>query len=317
MKTLVYDIHTHIGLDTGFYLRGWWPYACTVQDLLGHMDRAGIDRAVCFPMTLPSAFDATAFADGGKVELLANRSPFDRENGLLVQEVQRIDRDGRLLPLAMFDPGRAVGEQMRNLQSLVEDIAGLKIQTTTIETPIRGMLTEGRELMAMAEQLDWPVVIHTAVLPGDRWSQVADCLEVAAAYPRVRFDLAHSLRFHAGYLSQAATMPNVWVDCAAHLTHCELARMDSPITAPKSDRVDADYSRPTQVLETIHAMLPGRYMWGSDNPFMSWCDDDIRIMYSYKDEADALAGLPDGVRQSMSSSGPESWLFGRKDRAAE
>jgi predicted TIM-barrel fold metal-dependent hydrolase len=315
MKTLVYDVHTHVGLDAGFYLRGWWPYACMVQDLLGHMDRAGIDRAVCFPMTLPSAFDAMAFAERGKVELLAGRAPFDRENGLLVQEVQRIDRDGRLLPLAMFDPGRAVGEQMRNLQSLVEDIAGLKIQTTTIETSIRGMLTEGRELMAMAEQLDWPVLMHTAVLPGDRWSQVADCLEVAAAYPRVRFDLAHSLRFHAGFLGQAATMPNVWVDCAAHLAHCELARADGPIIAPKSDRVDADYSRPTQVLEAIHTMLPGRYLWGSDNPFMSWCDDDIRILYSYKDEADVMAGLPEGVRQSMTGSGPESWLFGRKDRA--
>ena len=314
MKPLTYDVHTHVGLDAGFFLRGWWPYACMTQELLAHLDAHGIDRAVCFPFVLPSAFDTEAYANRGQVALLPGRVPFDRENGLLVQEVKRIDSDRRLLPLAMFDPGREVDSQLRNLRSLVEDIAGLKVQTTTIESPIKALLTTGRELMALAEQLDLPVLMHTAVLPGDCWSQVADCLAVAAAYPKVRFDLAHSLRFHAGFLRQAATMPNVWVDCAAHLAHCELARADSPVVAPRADRVDADYAKPAAVLEAIHALLPGRYSWGSDNPFMSWCDDDIRILHSYEQEAAVLADLPAAVRLSMTSIGPESWLFGRKDR---
>ncbi|HSW45918.1 MAG TPA: amidohydrolase family protein [Phycisphaerae bacterium] len=316
MKPLVYDVHTHVGLDAGFFLRGWWPYACTAHDLLGHMDAHGIDRAVCFPFTLPSAFDTEAFAQRGKVELLPGRVPFDRENGLLVQEVRRIDADRRLLPLAMFDPARQVDRQVRNLQALAEDIAGLKVQTTTIESPIKALLTTGRELMVLAEQLDLPVLMHTAVLPGDHWAQATDCLEVAAAYPKVRFNLAHSLRFHTGCLRQAAAMSNVWVDCAAHLAHCELARVNGPIIPPKPDRVDADYSNPAAVLETIHAMLPGRYMWGSDNPFMSWCDNDIRILYSYEREADVLAALPEPIRHSMSHTGPEDWLFGGKDRAS-
>lgn len=314
MKPLIYDVHSHVGLDEGFFLRGWWPYACTAQELLAHLDAHGIDRAVCIPFTLPSAFDTQVFASRGKVELLPGRVPFDRENGLLVQEVKRIDSGRRLLPLAMFDPGREVDSQLRNLRSLVSDVAGLKVQTTTIETPIKALLTTGRELMVLAEQLDLPVLMHTAVLPSDSWSQVVDCLAVAAAYPKVRFNLAHSLRFHAGCLRQAATMPNVWVDCAAHLAHCELARVGSPVIAPKCDRVDADYSKPAAVLEAIHAILPGRYMWGSDNPFMSWCDDDIRILHSYKQEAAVLADLPAAVRQSMTSTAPESWLFGHKDR---
>src|SRR3954447_5477839 len=89
--SLRYDVHTHVGLDAGFYLRGWWPYAATAGDLLSHMDAHGIGKAVCFPFTLPSAFDAYAFAEGGRVELLPGRFPFDRENRLLVQEVERID----------------------------------------------------------------------------------------------------------------------------------------------------------------------------------------------------------------------------------
>src|SRR5690606_23491813 len=39
-----YDVHTHVGLDTAFYLSGWWPYAATVQELLEHMDASGIAR---------------------------------------------------------------------------------------------------------------------------------------------------------------------------------------------------------------------------------------------------------------------------------
>ena len=36
---LLYDVHTHVGADQGFLLRGWWPYASTTTDLLGmHTD---------------------------------------------------------------------------------------------------------------------------------------------------------------------------------------------------------------------------------------------------------------------------------------
>ena len=38
----LYDVHTHVGLDPGFYLRGWWPYASTATDLVAQMDRHGI-----------------------------------------------------------------------------------------------------------------------------------------------------------------------------------------------------------------------------------------------------------------------------------
>ncbi len=313
-RTLKYDVHTHVGADHGFYLRGWWPYACTVQDLLQHMNAGGIDRAVCFPFTMPSAFDVSAFADRGKVELLAGRVPFDRENALLVQEVQRIDLERRLFPLAMFDPGRCVQQQLPALERLAPRVAGLKTQTTILESPIRALLGDARELMALAEQYDLPVLMHTAVYAQDPWAQVADCLDVAAAYPKVRFDLAHSLRFHAAHLKVAAQLPNVWVDCSAHLAQCALAceKPDSPFVASTAERVPADYSRPADVLTAIHELLGGRYMWGSDNPFMSWTDDIIRVVFSYRDEVDVLDALSAGVRADMAGPAPERWLFGTK-----
>jgi predicted TIM-barrel fold metal-dependent hydrolase len=305
---MIYDVHTHIGLDTGFYLRGWWPYASTAGDLLVQMDAHGIDRAVCFPFTLPSAFDACAFADRDEMTLLPERFPFDRENVLLAREIERVDPRRRLMQFAMFDPARAIAPQVQAIQSLVGKIAGLKTQSTVLRSPVRNLLNDGRPLMQLAAEHDLPVLFHTSV--NDPWAQVSDCLAVARAFPSVRFNLAHSLRFHGPLLREAAEVPNVWVDCSAHLAHCQLARANRSAVAPPDARVDADYVQPARVMETIHGILGDKYMWGSDNPFMSWCDDKLRILYTYRQEFDVVRALPDSIRSSMLSDAPHAWLFG-------
>ena len=53
-------------------------------------------------------------------------------------------------------------------------------------------------------------------------------------------------------------------------------------------------------------------MWGSDSPYMSWCDDNLSMVYSYKQEADVLHALPEGVRDDMASVAPNAWLFGER-----
>lgn len=309
---LTYDIHTHVGLDQGFFLRGWRPYAAWARDLLEHMEAHGIDRAVCFPFTLPSAFDAVAFADHGRVTLLPGRVPFDRENDMLVREIDALGAGERLFPLAMIDPTRCVKEQLVNLERLTGRISGLKLQSTIIESPVLNLLDTGRELMEFAADRGLPVLLHATIWTQAPHAQVTDCLAVAEAFPSVRFDLAHSLAFHQGHLRRVSQTHNVWVDCAALLAHCELARQDSPLIAVPAERVDADYTRPSHVLEAMHAILGDRLLWGSDNPFMSWCDDRLRLLYSYADEAAALRSLPDHVRRDIGTAGPEAWLFGRK-----
>jgi len=279
------------------------------------MNAHGIDRAVCFPFTMPSAFDSGAFADEHEVRLRPGRFPFDRENAALLWELERLDEGGRLLPFAMLDPAREVAFQLRSLERLSDRIAGLKTQTTIIESPIRALRAEGRDLMAFAGERDLPVLLHASIEPRAVWAQTPDCLAVAEAFPGVRFSLAHSLGFHREFLRRAAAMPNVWVDCAALLAHCRLAREDSPIIAARPMRVDVDYARPAEVVVAVHEILGERYLWGSDHPFMSWCDDDLRILYSYADEAAVLHSLTESVRVSMASAGPRAWLFG--DRGGE
>src|SRR4051812_38960605 len=160
--SLRYDVHTHVGIDAGFYLRGWWPYGATAGDLIENMDRHGIDRAVAFPFTLPSAFDAQAFAERNELVLLPGRFPFDRENALLAQEIERIG-PARLMQFAMFDPGREIAKQVESIESIVGRVAGLKTQSTVLRSPVRALLDSGRGLMDLAEKYDLPVLFHTSV----------------------------------------------------------------------------------------------------------------------------------------------------------
>jgi len=310
----VYDVHTHVGIDQGFFLRGWWPYAATAQDLLQHMDAHGVDRAVCFPFCLSSGYDSQAFAHEQRVALLPGRTPYDPDNALLAQELDRIDPRGpsqRLFMLAMFDPSREVPGQVRSLEKLIGRIAGLKVQGTVIESPVAALLKVGKPIMELASAYKFPVLMHTSIIPTDTWSQTADCLRVAEAYPEARFNLAHSLRMHVPSLRRAAQIGNVWVDCSAHLAHCQLARLNSPVVAARHERIDADFTRPDQVLVAIHQILGPRLLWGSDNPYMSWCDDTMKLMYSYRDETDVLHALPPAVQGSIAGTAPEAWLFGK------
>lgn len=310
---MIYDVHTHIGLDVGFFLRGWWPYAATVQDLTERMDRYGVDRAVCFPFTLSTAYDHDAFASRGEIVLRPGRAPFDRENALLLQEVNRIDTDRRLRVLGMFDPAREVEAQVKNLQPLVNRLTGLKLQGTVIQANVRELLGQGRPLMELAQEHDLPVLIHTSINPADKWAQAADCLDVAEAFPNVRFNLAHSLRYSLSNLKRAATLPNVWIDCSAHLIHCMLAVKGAATVAPKHDRVDADYSKPSQVLEVIADILgKDKYLWGSDSPYMSWSDDNISLVVRYGDEVAAFKALPASLQKSMGETAPLQWLGKRE-----
>lgn len=310
----LFDVHTHVGLDAGFYLRGWSPYAASAQQLLDEMDRNGIQNAVCFPFTLPSGFDAMKFAQENRIELLAGRFPFDLENKLLLQEIERLGAGYRLRVFAMLDPGRAVEQQLSNLKILRGRITGLKSQTTILRSPVRRLCDEAAPLMHFASENDLPIVLHTSV--NDPWAQASDCLDVAAAHPNVRFNLAHSLRFDRPLLEKAAQMGNVWVDCSAHIIHCKLARSNSPAVAEASRRVACNYEDPAAVLVEIESILQGRYLWGSDNPYMSWRDDKVALISSYALEASVLHALPLAVRDRMARTAPRHWLFGERQAAS-
>jgi len=304
------DCHTHVGVDASFYLAGWLPYAANAHDLLVHMADAGIDRAVCFPCPTPSAFDPWAFAERRELRRLPGKVPYAKENSVLISELAKVDIERQLLPFAMFDPGRDVEAQVKHLETLTDDLKGLKSQPSLLHSPVRSLLGPSKVLLEFAAEHDLPVVLHTSIAPEDAWSQTFDCLEVASVHPRVRFSLAHSLRFHLPSLHLAAQLENVWVDCSAHILHCELAAANSPVVAVATERPDVDYTNPAEVLTAVNDLLDGKYLWGSDSPYQSWSDDDFSSIHRYSDEAAVLGQIADQVRDSMLRTGPHQWLSG-------
>ena len=93
---------------------------------------------------------------------------------------------------------------------------------------------------------------------------------------------------------------------------------DSAAIAPRERRVDADYSKPAEVLAVIHEMLGGRYMWGSDNPFMSWCDDDMSDgLHVQAGGRRVLHALPRRVRDDMPSVAPRGVAVRRHGRRSK
>ncbi|HVK07084.1 MAG TPA: amidohydrolase family protein [Armatimonadaceae bacterium] len=303
------DCHNHVGVELGFYLRGNYPYAQTLPQLLAEGDTAGISHFLVFPMVTHLGLSLEGMRAGEvRTEGALEAVPYAWENRRLLEEVYRLfpgDAAGRVFPLAMADPLRATDAQAAALRTLWDEFAplgdggrpfyGLKFQTTMLRAPIRALLDQGRVLLDFARERDLPLLVHSSVYPEDPWAQASDILDVAERVPDLRFCVAHSCRFDRECLERVAALPNAWFDCSAHIIHCRLACADSPHVAPPARRFDSDYARPEAVLRDLAAAYPGKLLWGSDSPYHSYVDADLRLWATYRDEADCLLALPAGL----------------------
>lgn len=305
-KLSLIDAHTHVGADLLFYLQGHQPYALDWPNLVEQGERSGIGRFVVFPMVSHLGLNVAELRVGRITSEGAwERVPYAFENRRMMTEIvhhfpQYTDR---ALPLWMIDPSREAAGQCAALRELHQEFpcSGLKIQATIIQSFIRDLLGSGACLLDLAEEKNWPVLIHTSVHPEDPWSAISDILEVVKARPKLRFNLAHSCRFDRVVLDEVAALPNAWFDCSAHVIHCKLALEDHLAVAVPSRRFASDFSDPVKVLADLAKVYPDKLMWGSDAPFYSYCDDQMQLVSSYKEEVDALLGLDDATIKRIAS----------------
>ena len=299
------DCHAHVGVELGQYLTGAFPYAQHLNELVRDGQSQGIDRFIVFPMVTHLAMNIAALRDGRvQTKDALEFVPYAWENRRLIHEIQLFPDEGRAaLPFAMFDPARAVHEQVQQLRTLRCDYAiyGLKTQTTMLQSPVTALLNEGRAFLELAQEWNVPLLIHSSVLPSDIWAQAQDILDVAEQNPEVRFCLAHSCRFDRVYLERIAALPNCWFDCSAHGIHCDLAVQSHPSVAPIARRFDSDYSRPEQVLCDLAQAFPNKLLWGSDAPYYSFVatieDKPVSLRSSYEAEASYFHALPEEAQQ--------------------
>jgi predicted TIM-barrel fold metal-dependent hydrolase len=216
-----------------------------------------------------------------KLDRRIGEAPFHFENEQLLRYIYEMSPDYRkmFIPFVMVDTLRETRKQVRILTSLLDryPFYGLKVMPRATQAPLATLAKEGRVLLEFARSHDLPMMVHTAY-PGspDRLSQIADLLDIARAWPKLRFCVAHFCGFHQKTFQQVHAYDNVWVDSAAMSIGCDFVRQKSKIYESGAAKIPADYSDPPKVFAELAHRFPETFMWGTDNPFHS-CTCTLRI----------------------------------------
>ena len=321
------DAHTHLGMDPALFYNGDFPYAISAEDHGVRLAQSGIAHALCFPFLYTGYFQLAAFRRGRFRRDLRGGSafPYEFENMRLCREIYEAFPEcaGRLLPAAFFDPSRLPCEQAAGIRELAAryPLFGLKTATSYLQSNIGDLLGKGGCLLDIASELDMPVTIHSAVLPGDPWANVFGILKVVKVRPDVRFAIAHTCRFDRRALDAAAGLANCFVDFSAFHIHCTLAQQNHAAVASRPDRFPADYRHHAKAMRKIAEAYPATMLWGSDTPAHCWKsrfrndkgqDVWMNLSCGPTTETDELRKLPPGLRQRIAHDNTVRFLFGEK-----
>jgi len=181
-------------------------------------------------------------------------------------------------------------------------------------------LDHGACLLDLAAELDIPVTIHSAVLPGDPWANVFEILKVVKARPDGRFAIAHTCRFDRRALNAVHELENCFVDFSAFHIHCTLAQQNHAAVAAKPHRFPADYRGHAAAMRRIEEAYPGTMLWGSDTLAHLWKSrfrNDRGAMVwmdlpcEPKIEVTELRKLPLSLQQEIAHNNIVHFLFGK------
>lgn len=329
LRGKVIDVHSHVGVSLKSFARMEYPYAQTIEGLAYRQRAGGVDVNVVFPLGGDLYFDPNALMAGERVPSRRPLSPapYATENMVMMREVFSwcAHLADRFLPFVCVDPGRAVGEQIGELEALDEQfpIYGVKVNPVGCQSRAIELLAVGEALLDFAQARDLPLLFHAVTWPEDEYSQASDILKIAERRPALRFCLAHCVLFHRATLERADAMPNVWVDTAAMKIQVEMVRRDAGRSMPVSELLEGDYADYLAIMETVCERFPDTMLWGTDSPAYAYIARrkqgegrwrEFQLEGTYEDEVAALNRLRPDVRMRVANCNTLRFLFGEAGR---
>ena len=270
------DVHSHSGFEPLLYLTHGFPFCQSLRNSFEDNERSGITHAVVFPLCTSLYYDLPAMQRGKiKLERRIGTAPFAFENEHLLRQIYEIFPDYKrmFMPFMMLDTAREAKKQVRALSSLLDRFRfyGLKVHPRTTQAAVSTLGGPGRPLLDLARAHALPILVHSAY-PGspDRLSQISQILDLARAYPGLRFCAAHFCGFHQKTFEEAARYDNVWVDSGAMSIGCDVVVQKLKIYEAGPAKIPGDYRDPPAVFAEIARRFPDTFMWGTDNPAHTW-----------------------------------------------
>jgi uncharacterized protein len=179
-RSLVIDAHCHAG--TGTAMQAPWNTRADIEITLRHMQEAGIDRTVVFPI---------------------NNQEFARANQEVADLCKR--HPGKLIGFAKHDPQTEAGRIPGMLRDEVQKLGlrGLKLHRLPT-----------RDVMDAVAELKIPILYHP--------EKVANFHMIASEYPQVPLIMAHMGNFgsqiwteHIEAIGVARRYPNVYLETSS------------------------------------------------------------------------------------------------------
>lgn len=179
-KTPVVDAHCHAG--TGEAMSAPWTTRASVEETLRHMEQAGIDRTVIFPI---------------------NSQSFERANREIASIVEK--HPAKFIGFAKHDPQTEAGKVPAMLRREIREMGlkGLKLHRLP-----------SRDILETVAELGIPILYHP--------EKVANYHMIAAEFPQVPMIMAHLGNFasrdwneHLQAIAVARRYPNVYLETSS------------------------------------------------------------------------------------------------------
>ena len=179
---MIIDFHAHVGKD----LEG---EEHSVEQLLEHMDEAGIDKSVVFPFNCSDS------------ELI-------RESKIILENSKENDR---LIPFMRFNPNTITKEELEKL--LAMGFKGVKLHPNT-----QSFMPNDKKMFwiyEMIEKKGLPILFHSKMMSGES-SNPEHLLDVAEQFPNLKIIIGHFFGDVFSIIPKVKNYPNVYTETSIY-----------------------------------------------------------------------------------------------------